>query len=82
MLALKQKDFKVMRGWVVNNMDIEPVAVYRKIYDNMLEYAKAESIPQIVTILAKHQYQQAFVADAELNLVACMVELMGNVDWK
>lgn len=82
MLALKQKDFKVMRGWVVNNMDMEPAALYRKIYDNMIEYIKPESIPQVVITLAKYQYQQAFVADSEVNLVACMVELMGDIQWK
>lgn len=82
MVSLKEKDFKVMRGWVVNNMDVEAAAIYRKIYDNMIEYIKPESIPQVVITLAKYQYQQAFVADSEVNLVACMVELMGDIQWK
>lgn len=80
--SLKDKNFKAMRGWVVNNMDIEPAAIYRKIYDNMIEYVVPESIPQVVLILADYQYKQAFVADHELNLVACMIELMGDIQWK
>lgn len=80
--ALKEKDFKSMRGWVVNNMDIEPSAIFRKIYDSMTEYAKPQSIPQIVLILAEYQYKDAFVADHELNLVACMTEIMASTEWK
>lgn len=82
MKSLKEKDFKTMRGWVVNHMDIEPAAVFRKIYDNMVEYAKPQSVPQIVIVLAEYQYKDAFVADHELNLVACMTELMASVEWK
>lgn len=80
--ALKAKDFKTMRGWVVNNLDLEPAAIFRKIYDNMIEYAQPQSVPQIVLILADYQYKDAFVADHELNLVACMTELMASVEWK
>jgi DNA polymerase III delta prime subunit len=80
--ALKEKDFKTMRSWVVNNVDVEPAAIFRKIYDNMVEYAKPGSVPQIVLILADYQYKDAFVADHELNLVACMTELMANTEWK
>lgn len=82
MKALKEKDFKTMRGWVVNNLDLEPTAIFRKIYDSMAEYAKPQSIPQIVLILAEYQYKDAFVADHELNLVACMTELMASAEWK
>jgi hypothetical protein len=71
-----------MRGWVVNNLDLEPAAIFRKIYDNMIEYAQPQSVPQIVLILADYQYKDAFVADHELNLVACMTELMASVEWK
>ena len=80
--ALREKDFKTMRSWVVNNLDIEPTAIFRKIYDNMIEYAKPASVPQVVLILADYQYKDAFVADHELNLVACMTELMANAEWK
>ena len=82
MAAIKTKDFKAARAWVVNNIDTEPAAIFRKIYDNVTEYAKPGGVPEVVIILAKYQYQDAFVADHELNLIACLVELMGNVEWK
>ena len=82
MAAIKTKDFKAARAWVVNNIDTEPAAIFRKIYDNVAEYAKPQGVPEVVIILAKYQYQDAFVADHELNLIACLVELMGNVEWK
>jgi DNA polymerase III delta prime subunit len=80
--AIKDKNFKKMRGWVVNNIDIEPAAIFRGIYDNMIEYVAPNSIPQLVLILADYQYKDAFVADHELNLVACMTEIMANVEIK
>lgn len=78
---LKEKDFKGMRKWVVDNIDTEPAAIFRKIYDNLNAYIKPTSIPQTVVILADYQYKNAFVADHELNVVACMVELMANVEF-
>lgn len=80
-VKLKDKDFKGMRQWVVNNIDTEPQAIFRKIYDQMSEYVAPTSIPQVVLILADYQYKNAFVADHELNVVACMTELMANVEW-
>jgi DNA polymerase III delta prime subunit len=80
--AIKTKDFKKMRSWVVNNMDVEPASVFRGIYDVMSEYVEPSSIPQLVLILADYQYKNAFVADHELNLVACMTEIMANVEVK
>lgn len=80
--AIKDKNFKKMRSWVVNNIDIEPAAVFRGIYDNMIDYVAPNSIPQLVLILADYQYKDAFVADHELNLVACMTEIMANVEIK
>jgi DNA polymerase III delta prime subunit len=80
--ALKEKDFKAGRAWVVNNIDSEPAAIFRKIYDNMTEHANPDSIPNIVVILANYQYKDAFVADHELNLVACITELMACAEWK
>ena len=79
---LKNKDFKGMRKWVADNMDSEPQAIYRKIYDNMTEYLQPNSIPQVVLILADYQYKNAFVADHELNTVACMTEIMAGAEWK
>jgi len=82
MAALKGKDFKAMRQWVVNNIDTEPQAIFRKLYDSMNEYIVPQSIPQLVLILADYQYKNAFVADHELNVVACMTEVMANVEFK
>jgi len=82
MSALKAKDFKKMRQWVANNIDQEPTALFRKIYDTMGEYIEPSSIPQTVLILADYQYKNAFVADAELNFVACLTEIMAGVNFK
>lgn len=79
--SLKEKNFKAMRSWVVDNMDLEPAVIFRKIYDGVADHAKPQSIPQIVLILADYQYKDAFVADHELNLVACMTELMASAEW-
>lgn len=80
--ALKEKNFKKMRTWVANNSDVDSSAIYRNVYDNMYAYVDSASIPQLVLILADYQYKNAFVADGELNTVACMTEVMANVDFK
>ena len=80
--ALKGKDFKKMRSWVVNNMDVDTVSIFRGIYDRMTDNIEPHSIPQLVLILADYQYKDAFVADHELNVVACMTEIMANVSFK
>ena len=79
---LKNKDFKKMRSWVVNHMDIDTVAIFRGLYDNMNELVESKSIPQLVLTLAEYQYKDAFVADHELNTVACLTEIMANVEFK
>jgi len=78
---LKNKDFKKMRVWVVNNMDQDTTSIIRSLYDNMIQYIKPHSIPQLVLILADYQYKDAFVADHELNMVACMTEIMAGVEF-
>ncbi len=78
---LKNKDFKKMRQWVVNNIDTDASAIFRGIYDRMYDKLKPQSIPQLVLILADYQYKNAFVADHELNVVACMTEIMANVEF-
>jgi DNA polymerase III delta prime subunit len=82
MKALKDKNFKQMRQWVTDNIDVEPAALFRKIYDNMYEYVEPQSIPQLVLILADYQYKNSFVADHELNVVACCTEIMAGVNFK
>ena len=79
---LKGKEFGDMRKWVVNNIDNDPVKVFRKIYDSMYENLKPETIPHAVLIIADYQYKSAFVADQEINLVACLTELMSQVKFK
>lgn len=80
--ALKEKNFKKMRGWVVNNIDVDVNHIFRAIYDRMMDKIQPQSIPQLVLILAEYQYKNAFVADHELNVVACMTEIMANVEVK
>jgi DNA polymerase III delta prime subunit len=82
MEALKTKNFKGMREWVVNNIDTEPHAIFRKVYDTLNEVLKPSSIPQVILILADYQYKNAFVADHELNVVACMTEVMASAEFK
>jgi DNA polymerase III delta prime subunit len=80
--TLKNKDFKKMRSWVAQNVDLDVSAIFRHIYDNMYTKVESGSIPQLVLILADYQYKNAFVADHELNIVACMTEIMANVEFK
>ena len=82
MRLLIGKDLKSMRQWVADNLDSEPAALFRKIYDNMTDYVESQSIPQLVLILGDYQYKNAFVADHELNLVACLTEIMSQVKFK
>jgi DNA polymerase III delta prime subunit len=79
--SLKNKDFAEMRKWVVVNTDVDPSTIYRKIYDSLNEYFKPDSIPQAVVILSKYQYQSAFVADQEINMVACLTEIMVDCEF-
>jgi len=80
--SIRDKNFRSMRSWVVNNIDIEPAAIFRGIYDKMYDYVVPNSIPQLVLILGDYQYKNAFVQDHELNLVACLTEVMANVEIK
>ena len=79
---LKEKDFKKMRTWVVNNVDVDPNTIFRGIYDRMYDNVETSTIPNLVLILADYQYKNAFVADHELNMVACLTELMANINIK
>jgi DNA polymerase III delta prime subunit len=79
--SIKEKDFGSSRKWVTNNLDNDPVRIYRKIYDSLSEFLKPHSVPQAVLIIAKYQYQAAFCADQEINLVACLTELMVDCEF-
>lgn len=76
MAAMKAKDFKSVRKWVVQNLDNDPVRVFRKIYDSSKEYFKPGSIPELILIIADYQYKAAFVPDQEINMVAALVQIM------
>jgi DNA polymerase III delta prime subunit len=78
---LKEKDFTSVRKWAAST-DIDNTTFFRKLYDALYDIAKPQSIPQAVLILADYQYKQAFVADHEINLVACLTEIMANVEFK
>ena len=78
---LKSKKFVDMRKWIADHKDMDTAQLYRQLYDNASQYVKPQSIPQLVVTLADYQYKAAFVADHEINNVACMTELMMEVDW-
>lgn len=80
--GMKDKDYGKVREWVVHNLDNSPDGIYRKIYDGLYSFLKPSSIPQAVLILAKYQYQSGQVADAEIQLLACITELMIDVGFK
>lgn len=80
--SIKNKDFTAMRKWVVVNADIDSSRIFRKIYEGLTEYLKPDSIPIAVVILGKYQYQAAFVADQEINMVACLTEIMVECEMK
>jgi DNA polymerase III delta prime subunit len=77
---MREKDFGAIRKWVASG-EYDANTVFRQIYDTMYDIMKPHSIPQAVLIIADYQYKQAFVADGEINLVACLVELMGNCEF-
>lgn len=79
---MKDKSFTNVRKWVGENIDNEPTALFRRFYDQASERMKPQSIPQLVLILADYQYKHAFAADQEINLVACLTEIMMACEWQ
>ncbi len=79
---LKKKEFTQVRKWVVDNIDNDPVKVFRRIYETLYQYMKPNSIPAAVLVLGKYQYYSAFVADSEVNLLACLTEIMSECEFK
>ena len=77
---VSSKDFGSIRKWVASN-EIDSNTLFRKLYDAMYDTMKPQSIPQAVLILADYQYKAAFVADQEINTVACLTELMVNCEF-
>ena len=82
MKYLKERDFGSARKWVTNSLDNDPNSILRAIYDALYDNIKPDSIPPAVLILSKYQYQSAFVADQEINLMACLTEFMVECEFK
>lgn len=81
-IHLKNKDFGKVREWVVENSTSDPNSIYRKLYDGMYSFLTPNSIPQLILIIAKYQYQSAFACDQEINLLAFMIEVMTDCQFK
>jgi DNA polymerase III delta prime subunit len=79
---LKDKNFTEVRKWVIQNMDNDPNKILRKVYDSLYDTAVESTIPAAILIISKYQYRSAFVADNEINLIACLTEIMCEVEWK
>jgi DNA polymerase III delta prime subunit len=80
--ALKNKDFSTVRRWAALNAETSPQEIYRKIYDSLGDSLENQSIPEAILIIAESQYRSAFVADQEINLVSCLVQLMMSCAFK
>ena len=80
-VALKGKDFSGMRKWVAQNIDNDHVRLYRQIYDTLNDRFEKKSIPQAVLTIADYSYKSAFVADQEVNMVACLTEIMMDCEF-
>ena len=79
---LKQKNFTEVRKWCVDNLDNDPAVLLRRIYDSLSSSLVPSSFPAAVLIIAKYQYQIAFVADQEINMLACLTEIMVECEFK
>ena len=82
MHSMKNKEFTNVRKWVVDNLDNDSVRLFRRIYDSLYEFVDGGSIPHVVVILGEYQYKSAFVADQEINLMACFTEIMARAKFK
>ena len=79
---MKKKEFTNVRKWVVENIDNDPDTLFRAVYDNLYNHLDPSTIPHVVVILGEYQYKNAFVADAEINMVACLTEIMARGKFK
>jgi len=82
MQSLKKHDFKGLRKWVVDNIDNDPVRIFRRLYDNLYDNIDHSTIPHAVLTIADYQYKSAFVADQEINLLACLSEISVQCKFK
>jgi len=81
-VSMKNKEFTNVRKWVVDNLDNDPVRLFRSVYDSLYDFLEPGSIPHVVIILGEYQYKSAFVADQEINLMACFTEIMARAKFK
>jgi len=79
---LKNKEFTNVRKWVAENADVDQHVFFRKFYDSSYEFMNSSSVAQLVLLLSKYQYQAAFVADQEINMAACLTEVMVECEFK
>ena len=79
---MKSKDFANVRKWVVQNLDNDQTQIFRKIYEGLNSYLEPQSIPVVILVLGEYQYKAAFVADAEINMTACLVQIMMEGEFK
>ena len=82
MKFMKEKEFTNVRKWVVNNLDMDSVRLYRSIYDSLYTFLDHSTIPHVVIVLAEYQHKSAFSADQEINLLACLTEIMARGKFK
>jgi hypothetical protein len=79
--AMKSKTYPDIRSWVVANLDNDPTKIYRKVYDALNVALKPQSVPQAVLIIADWSYKNAFSADPEICLLACLTDLLVNCEF-
>ena len=82
MKFMKEKEFTNVRKWVVNNLDMHHVRLFRSIYYSLYVFVDPSCIPHVVCVLAEYQYKAAFSADQEINLLACLTEIMARAKFK
>ena len=80
--ALRNKKFNDVKKWVTQNLDSDPVSIMRKLYDNLSSVMDGPSVAAAVLIIAEYQYKSAFVVDQEINLLACLTQLMLECNFK
>jgi len=79
---MKARNFKEVRKWVGSNTDIESTVLFRRLYDTTSEYIEDRSVPQLILHIADYSYKAAFVADQEVNLMACLTEIMADCEFR
>ncbi len=77
-----KKKFTEIRQWVVDNLDSDPATIYRKIYDNIVHHLEPDSVPTAILAIGEYSYKAAFVADQEINLICCLIEILNGCEFK